>query len=284
MHLQYYQEAEPIKAVRPFVRRIIYCDIPEPITLNVPAPPTGYNHIGWAMRGAGAKIMENGIHPVAEGEVHFAGQTVRNAAKIVLQGRVRHMLAELTPTALFSTFGLCAEPMANRVFSANLAGRSPLQTFLSRVPMETPMDEALELFQRALAMGSARQEVPRYISLAAGAIEESAGLAPLNDLVNGVSERQLQRSFKRVVGCTPKYFAQVLRMNATIVSLMERRGDTLATVAARHGFSDQSHMVRSVQAYFGHAPSEIRSNVDMLLRAFPTAGTHGGTAIEAAAS
>ncbi|MEM9232824.1 MAG: helix-turn-helix domain-containing protein [Pseudomonadota bacterium] len=275
MHLEFYQQVEPIRAARPFVRRIIYCDCDEPITIDVPAPPTGYNHVGWALRGSGAKLTDLGTMPVAEGEVHLAGQTVRTAARVMLFGRVRHILAELTPVGLYATFGVFAEPLVNRVFSARSMGHGPLQDILNQVSPEGDMEEALVLFQRALVAQYAGAAVPHYVTMAAGAIEESQGLVTISSLLDGISERQLQRNFKRIVGCSPKYFSQLLRVNATILSLMERREDTLADIAASHGFSDQPHMVRSIQTFFGHAPSEIRSNVDMLLRAFPTASSGG---------
>lgn len=276
MHLQYYREAAPIPAARRFIRRVIYCDCDEPITLNVPAPPTGYNHVGWALRGSGAKLLNGRTLGVAEGEVHFAGQTYRTVARMVLQGRVRHMLAEMTAAGLFATFGFSGERLVNRVVSAVDAGLPDFQIAMSRVPQNASMEEALVLFQRAIVACNARAAVPSYVGYAADAIEESQGLVPMSALSSGVSDRQFQRGFKRIVGCSPKYFAQVLRVNATIVSLVERREDNLADVAARHGFSDQPHMVRAIQTYFGHAPSDIRNNVDMMIRAFPTAGARDG--------
>lgn len=278
MHLEIYREIPPMPAARPFIRRVIYCDCDDPITLNVPAPPTGYNHVGWALRGAGAKITNFGTMPVAEGEVHLAGQTVRTAARVVLHGRVRHILAELTPTGLFSTFGLPAEPMVNRVMPVATVGRPSLQVQLSKLPRDVDMEEAIVTFQRAVIEEAEASAAPAYVAHAAAAIEESQGLVPISQLLSDVSERQLQRGFKRVVGCQPKYFAQLLRVNATIVSLVERQDENLASVAARHGFSDQPHMVRSIRTFFGHAPSEIRRNVDLLLRTFPTAknGSDGG--------
>lgn len=275
MHSCTYHAAEPLVAARPFVRRILYCDWPDPVALDLPAPPTGYNHVGWAMRGSGAKVTEEGTMPVAEGEVHLAGQTVRTAARVLLYGRVRHILAELTPIGLFAAFGMEALPLVNRVVSVSDAGWGQLQATLSRVSPDAPMDEAIETFQRALVTEFAGAVVPYYVAMAAGAIEESQGLVPVHDLAPGVSDRQLRNGFKRVVGCSPKYFSQLLRVNATLVSLLERQDESLAEVAVHHGYADQSHMVRSIRTFFGHAPSEIRRNVDMLLRAFPTSGVAG---------
>ncbi|MGV6819403.1 MAG: helix-turn-helix domain-containing protein [Parvularcula sp.] len=272
MQLHFYKELEPIPAARRYIRRLIYCDCNVPVTLDVPAPPTGYNHIGWAMRGEGGKQTCHGFMPVAEGEVHFAGQTVKSAARVVLRGRVRHMLAELTPIGLYAGFGLVAEPFVNRVNGANAVGLSALQHALRWVDPETEIEEALVLYQRALVDMFVGAEVPGYVAWAADAIEESQGLVDMATLPRGVCERQLQRGFKRIVGCSPKHFSQVLRVNATVLSLVERQDETLASIAADHGFADQPHMVRSIRSFFGLAPSQIRDNVDGLLRAFPTNG------------
>lgn len=275
MHLRFYREMDPIGEAASFVRRIIYCDCPEPISLSVPAPPTGYNHVGWALRGAGAKVTDAGTTLVAEGDVHLAGQTVRTSAQMLLRGRVRHILAELTPTGLTAAFGCAAEPLVNKVFSSSTFGHAGVQERLRPVSPDGDMEEAIILFQRALVAEYKDAPVPLYVTAAAAAIEESQGLVPMSALLGDISERQLQRNFKRVTGCSPKYFAQLLRVNATLVSLADRRDRPLAKIAADHGFADQSHMVRAIRTFFGHAPSVIREADDLALRAFPTNGRLG---------
>lgn len=72
----------------------------------------------------------------------------------------------------------------------------------------------------------------------------------------GLSNRSLQIRFLRAVGLTPKEFARLVRLQATLRSL---EGSTsLTALAADHGFSDQAHASRELRRVTGLAPAKLR--------------------------
>ena len=69
----------------------------------------------------------------------------------------------------------------------------------------------------------------------------------------GWSGRHLTNRFRAEVGLRPKEAARVARFDRARRAL--RPDIRLADVAARHGYADQSHLVREFQAFAGCAPS-----------------------------
>lgn len=73
----------------------------------------------------------------------------------------------------------------------------------------------------------------------------------------GLSKRQLERMFRKVVGKSIQEFSRDLRVFYGLW-LLANSDKTITTVATESGFSDISHFSRLFRATFGCAPSTIR--------------------------
>jgi AraC-like DNA-binding protein len=67
-----------------------------------------------------------------------------------------------------------------------------------------------------------------------------------------VSERQLLRRFRGVIGVTPKQFARCARIEKVLVERI--RGSAWADIACGCGFVDQAHMINDFNAVLGVSP------------------------------
>lgn len=70
----------------------------------------------------------------------------------------------------------------------------------------------------------------------------------------GISERQLERLFKKYIGLSPKYYARIIRFNY-IFELIKSKQHTWAEVVYQSGYYDQSHFIRNFKAFTGEDPS-----------------------------
>ncbi len=77
----------------------------------------------------------------------------------------------------------------------------------------------------------------------------------------GISERQLRRRFEAAVGMAPKALQRLLRFQAVLAEVQSilgsarpTAGPTLAGVAARAGYADQSHLSRDCLRFTGMSP------------------------------
>ncbi|MER7539785.1 AraC family transcriptional regulator [Streptomyces sp. NPDC097704] len=84
----------------------------------------------------------------------------------------------------------------------------------------------------------------------------SEGLLPLAELL-GVSPYRLSRSFTRELGVSLTRYRNRVRVGRALDRL-DAGEDSLATLAADLGFSDQAHLCRTMRQYLGHTPTALR--------------------------
>lgn len=71
---------------------------------------------------------------------------------------------------------------------------------------------------------------------------------------HGVGYKQLERSFARDVGLTPKHFARVARVQRALELATSLPGASLARLAVDSGYADQAHFTREFSRLIGVAP------------------------------
>ncbi|HET9207739.1 MAG TPA: helix-turn-helix transcriptional regulator [Burkholderiaceae bacterium] len=73
----------------------------------------------------------------------------------------------------------------------------------------------------------------------------------------GVSVRTLQLQFAQAVGLSPKEYARIRRLQATL-HLLDNGATALAEAAQRAGFADQAHATRELRTVAGLTPARLR--------------------------
>jgi AraC-like DNA-binding protein len=122
-------------------------------------------------------------------------------------------------------------------------------------PAEAPARIALAVARRVHACRS-----PDPVVQQAAALLEDPG-ARVERVASevAVSERQLQRRFRELVGYGPKALQRVLRLQRLLAALERGRDQTggLARIAAAIGYSDQAHLTRETRELAGHSPVSL---------------------------
>jgi AraC-like DNA-binding protein len=98
------------------------------------------------------------------------------------------------------------------------------------------------------------------VARAVRAIQGSGGRMRIETVARaaGFGLRSLQTRFGRAVGLTPKEFARLIRLQATLRSL-DAEELSLSELAADHGFADQAHATRELRRVTGLAPARLRA-------------------------
>jgi AraC-like DNA-binding protein len=73
----------------------------------------------------------------------------------------------------------------------------------------------------------------------------------------GVSERHLRRLMVNETGIAPRHFARIQRFHALLRASDLAPRPSWATLAAHHGYADQSHLIREVQHLAGVSPVRL---------------------------
>ena len=73
----------------------------------------------------------------------------------------------------------------------------------------------------------------------------------------GMSERAFERSFAREYGLPPQQYLKRLRIQTACRALVDTR-ESIADIALRYGFADQSHFTRELRRMVGLTPGRYR--------------------------
>lgn len=98
--------------------------------------------------------------------------------------------------------------------------------------------------------------IPNTLEKAMESIEQGKTLKQVNEDVE-LSQRQIERLFKRWLGITPKHYQRILRAKKVTLFLRRHKNGNLADIAQKFGFSDQAHMTRELRTIACITPRQI---------------------------
>ncbi|NND83252.1 MAG: GlxA family transcriptional regulator [Gammaproteobacteria bacterium] len=107
-----------------------------------------------------------------------------------------------------------------------------------------------------LLIGSDQPKLIEAVELMESNLEELINLDDLGKLV-GVSRRQLERLFKKYLGCVPRRYYLDLRLKKARQLLLQT-ASSISDIAIACGFVSASHFSKSYREMFGLSPREER--------------------------
>ncbi|UWR43626.1 AraC family transcriptional regulator [Phaeobacter inhibens] len=250
-----YQELPVPETLRASVRRIMRVEIDVAQNILIPARPTGFTYIGWFSKGTGSATANDVRFKLQAGQIHFSGQLSTFDAQFTLHGPCVQYLAELAPDALYRFLQDDIGALCNRLEMR----QGPAQTALSE---DQTFIALLTRFHQ-----TAGETVPE-IAKAAAHIEAAYGNISIADLTaqSCMTERQFRRSFTKVVGLSPKSFANIRRVLHALSLMSDDPNLGLADVANEAGFYDQAHLTRAFNQYLRATPAKLAFDNDGVLR------------------
>lgn len=169
----------------------------------------------------------------------------------------------LTPLGVSRLLGVPGREVAGRVMAAEDLIPQLGPSFSEQLAEAGTWRPRLDLVRSSLLARAGPPPDP-LVSWLWDRITESGGQVRIRDLVaeTGWSHRYVTTCFQRAVGLTPKAAAGVVRFERAAADIstssIHRLGSlTVAEVAARHGYADQSHLTRDVVRYAGEPPSAL---------------------------
>jgi len=103
------------------------------------------------------------------------------------------------------------------------------------------------------------------VMLATNMILKSNGAIRISDIRQKlhVTERTLERQFKKEMGVTAGQFAKIIQFHSSVKIMTEEDYINLTEVGWLSGYSDQSHFIRSFKKYTGKTPREFRRHMTL---------------------
>lgn len=178
---------------------------------------------------------------------------------------------QLEATGAMDDIGIRLQPAASALITRDLEPLRDRVVDLASLDarVSQSLDEAARAFARddfeplwrLLERLAAAFAIDAKIEDSVARIEASGGGVRIDTLARaaGWSVRTLQTRFLAAVGLSPKEFARVLRLQATLRAL---GGDSpLADLAFDAGFADQAHATRELKRVTGLTPARLREEL-----------------------
>jgi methylphosphotriester-DNA--protein-cysteine methyltransferase len=243
----------PSPALAPFVRAFMLVQVDEE-TKHLRLPELGLV-LGVRDRGA-ASVLEGGSASRLPDALLSGMTSTARLMHTSAGGRITLALfrpggaAAFFPQPLHELFGQTAALL-------DLLPRANVERLSARVAEASDDDARVAALEEMLlprARTAARDPV---VAAAVRALEESRGRLRISDLARrlAISPDPLEKRFRRAVGATPKQLASLLRLRHALEAW--KPGVSLAALAQRAGYFDQSHFSREVRAVTGQSPGRF---------------------------
>lgn len=190
----------------------------------------------------------------------LAGQ-LRSFFYLKNTGATGSVAIKLKPAALTQLFSLNMEQYVDQIVNLNSLPHPALQTLTEKIStavnlghtqQEELIKEVLDNYFVSLVPTATANPIKQQLDL----IFSTNGMLTVAEMATaaGISERQLERLFKKYIGLSPKYYARIIRFNY-IFELIKSKQHTWAEVVYQSGYYDQSHFIRNFKAFTGEDPS-----------------------------
>ncbi|WP_165967421.1 helix-turn-helix domain-containing protein [Luteimonas aestuarii] len=192
-------------------------------------------------------------------DVHLLGPQRRVRRKHVGGGH-RAILLRLRPGMQPAIAGVApSESIGSAIAIDDLWGANAANRLRAQLAAAMDANAAAALLQAAIVeqASSARGASPATPRLAfALARLQASGVADVARAV-GVSERQLRREFRDLLGLSPKAVARLDRFARAVRAGQSIASPSWAAVAADAGYYDQAHMIADFKAIAGVTPRAL---------------------------
>lgn len=194
---------------------------------------------------------------------HFSGLRTR-AVKIIQVGKIRTIGISFKPYGLYSLFNI---PISK--FTDKLIELKDLQNKLSHLLKERLLEEENEL-KKILVIEEELMKIMRTnyamtdnnINLFNQFISSTNYKFRVNDFCEqvGISERHLERLFKKYIGISPISFYRLTRFQRISNRLIYNDFSKLSSLALEYDYYDQMHFIKECKSFSGITPSKLSKN------------------------
>jgi AraC-like DNA-binding protein len=162
---------------------------------------------------------------------------------------------KLKPSAVAQLYNVDMAALTDQVVNLNEILGNEFSAIDTAILNKLPQQEILEMLNTYF-----REMLNRVfenkIELALIRIFDTQGNVQVREIADelSITERHLERLFKKFVGVSPKFYARIIRFSH-IFNLMQQGDKSWLDVALSSGFYDQSHFIRNFKAFSGEDPS-----------------------------
>ncbi|NJB85647.1 AraC-like DNA-binding protein [Lewinella marina] len=184
----------------------------------------------------------------------------RRAFRVHFDEPVPVFTIRFRPEALTSLFQLEGREMLDDFQDSYLLFDKSFHALCDRIRTEPEVTQMIARAEDYLLHRLALRPTRRDYVARSAALMRRCAVCSVADISRQVciSQRQLERQFRRVVGITPKQYLNLLRINRAVEALNRDPNLDLTSVAYDCGYFDQAHFIRDFRRVTGRPPGAYR--------------------------
>jgi AraC-like DNA-binding protein len=170
---------------------------------------------------------------------------------------------EFFPYAIPALFSMSAADLANQYIDLKTFLGSRGSELEDKIFSATTDSERVRIATDFLE-SQIKRTINPYIISAVKSIDQSGGQIDLKTLLKNVplSQKQLERLFRKNVGFTPKLYIRITRFETAINNLKRKKSFT--SLALDTGYFDQSHFNHDFMEFTGLQPKNYLKAIDII--------------------
>lgn len=201
--------------------------------------------------------MEDGRYP----QTATFHQIRPHSQLMTLTGNIRAFGILFRPGGAYPFFGI---PMYE-IASGNVVYKDQLSQLNEQLAQRSTFNKKIMLAETWLMRLLSREHTPsQLIPASINLINYNLGKQPIHEVAQNVyvSERQLERLYKKEVGLSPKKYARLVRLHHARNAIKQAKMPNLSEIALHTGFYDQAHFNREFKNSIGITPSAYIARQD----------------------
>jgi AraC-like DNA-binding protein len=204
--------------------------------------------------------------------IFLYGQTIQ-PAKMILSGKISTVGIIFHPHALKPVFGIDAHELTGTCVDLGLVQHKKERPLQEKLLMAATVEEQVKLISASLtsSIQHTNDEQDAVIKFAVTQILQGKGDISFTRLQQQLqlTERTLERRFKRSIGISAKFFSRICRFQESLSQLRESNYQKLSDIAYENGYSDQSHFIRTFKEFAGVSPFDYKKQLSEVAENFP---------------
>ena len=191
---------------------------------------------------------------------YFIFGQITQPLEITATGETRIFAVRFHPDGSLPIINMPIREMDNKAVSLEQLFGGKGNKLGERVCAEKDVNKQIELVEIFLLQQIQKQETrDRIAALSVQALLGLKGQLSVDELAVQlqVHRRKLERNFATLIGLSPKQLAKIIRLQAALKMMGERKYNNLTELAYENGYFDQAHFIKDFREFTGVTPGEF---------------------------
>jgi len=171
------------------------------------------------------------------------------------------------PEALFSLFRIEGIEVMERYEDITSLLGSSFYDFCHQIREEKTTAEMIARTEEFLISKVGRYHKKKDYVMRAAELIRYSDITSIKEISDEacISQRQLERKFRNVIGVSPKHYLRLLRINRVIRLIEQNQPMDLTSVAYFCGYFDQAHFINDFKLITGHKPTVYTKGIQQFI-------------------